>query len=250
MPSLKEIQSSFAQAIYENDDASILPEIKTNTRLQIYKDNVLLTLHDNLKNKYPIVCELVDERFFKYAASEYIKKYKPISGNLDEYGKDFANFIENFPATEKMAYLADIAKFEWAMHIAYFAADAEKINASALARLTPEQLAELKFALHPSAKIISSNYAIDKIWQMVQNGFKDIDINIHERGADLLIVRPEYKIEVLVLASGEAEFLTSLQNGENLYSTFELASAKNPDFEVGSAIQKFTFNSTFVGFYE
>jgi hypothetical protein len=247
MQSLKQIQSSFAQDIF-GSDTSNLPNVTNETRLQIYKDNVLLTLCDNLKSKYPIICRIVDEQFFNYAANEYVKVYKPISSNIDEYGEHFYKFISEFTPTKQMFYLSDVAKLEWAIHTAYFAADVEKIDPTALAKATHQQLENLRFSLHPSATIISSVYAIDKIWHIAQNEFKDNDIDINSGGANLLVVRPEYKAEVHILENGEAEFLTALQSKETLYNAFEKAIAKNNKFDIGSAIQKFTLNGTFTAF--
>jgi hypothetical protein len=253
MLSLKQIQLSLTEAIYQNDE-QILAEIKSSeientARLQIYKDNVLITLYESLKSTYPAICKLVGEQFFKYATHEYIKNNKPISGNLDEYGENFINFLAELSATKELKYLPDIARLEWAVHTAYFAADVQKINAVALSKISPEQLENLKFELHPSTQIISSIYPIDKIWQMTQEDSEESsDIDITERGADVLVIRPDLKTQVLLLENGEAAFLNSIENGDSLYKAFEKALIINANFNIGSAIQKFSLNGTFVGF--
>ncbi len=249
MKSLKTLQESFATSVYDNEDATIselIPNksIATNDRLQIYKDNVLITLYETLKSRYPAVCRLVDERFFKYAVNEYIKLHKPTSGNLDDYGFSFIEFLTEFQPTKEMHYLSDIAKLEWALHVAYFAADATPIDKAELAKIAPEEYENLQFTLHPSAQLLSSKYPIDKIWNYTGDG----DIDINARGANLLVLRPEYKTGMILLESGELEFLTQLQNGHRLYEAYEAATLANTEFDVGAAIQKFVLNGTLVGF--
>jgi hypothetical protein len=249
--SLKQIQSLFAESIYANDE-EILTAIKPNTldnsqRLQIYKDNVLINLSQNLKVKYEAICKLVDERFFKYAASEYIKTNRPTSGNIDEYGENFADFLRDFKPTSDLKYLPDIARLEWALHTAYFAADANKIDAVALSQVNPEKLGELKFSLHPSAKIIVSNFPIDKIYRMTMENTNE-NIDITAGGENILVVRPEYKIEMIIIDNAETVFLDALQNGWNLFQAFEVAESKDKTFDVGGALQKFVGNGTFASF--
>jgi Putative DNA-binding domain len=46
-------------------------------RLQIYRNHAILTLTGALKATFPVVCRLMDERFFRYAAREYIRESLP-----------------------------------------------------------------------------------------------------------------------------------------------------------------------------
>lgn len=249
MPSLKTTQTSFARAVYDNRDDDLLGQIKSSDitneeRLKIYKDNVSFTLYDTLKSRYPAICKLVDEKFFRYAVQEYIKDNRPKTGNLDDYGENFYEFLADFPPTKNFVYLPDVAKLEWLLHLAYFAADSEPIDKDALAKVPPEQLENIKFSLHPSSYLISSEYPIDKLIEIAE----DTNININERGADILVVRPEYRIETILLVAGEYEFLSAIKNGATLYSAYEKAAEKNENFDVGLAIAKFVGNGVFVGF--
>ena len=46
-------------------------------RLQVYRNNTFSSLTAALKDSFPVVCQLVDERFFGYAAQEYIRDHPP-----------------------------------------------------------------------------------------------------------------------------------------------------------------------------
>lgn len=255
MPSLKELQISFSDAVYDNKYNSLSElikgrEINNSSRIKIYQDNVLITLYNTLKNCFPSVCNLVDEQFFKYAVNEYIKVNKPKSGNLDDYGDNFADFLANMKELKDFPYIEDVAKLEWALHSSYFAADVEPIDRVGVSQIEPERLESIKFDLHPSAQLISSKYPINKIWQVSQQGYEgDFNLDINSGGVDILVVRPEYKINTIILEMGEYPFLNSLLDGSSLGDAFEFAYNANEEFDIGIALQKFIMNGTFVRFY-
>ena len=65
-----------------------------------------------------LVCRLVDKDFFAYAAYKYLREHPPHSRCLVEYGADFADFLARFAPCQDLPYLADVARFEWALNIA------------------------------------------------------------------------------------------------------------------------------------
>jgi len=255
MPSLKELQTAFSDAVYDSEYSPLSEMIKdrvldNSDRIKIYQDNVLVTLHNTLENCYPSVCNLVDEQFFKYAVNEYIKENKPKSGNLDDYGDNFAEFLSNMKELKDFPYIEDVAKLEWALHSSYFAADNDPIDRVGVSKIAPEELENVKFELHPSSNLISSDYPINKIWEISQEGYEgDINFDINAGGVDILVIRPEYKISTVILERGEYPFLKSLVNGSTLGQAFEQACSDNEEFDIGNALQKFILNGTFVRFY-
>ena len=255
MPSLKELQESFSSAVYEGTNEPLLNDIKQShieniERIKIYQNNVLITLHDTLKNRYGAIYQLVGEDFFKHITNEYIKANKSNSGNLDDYGHNFAEFISAIPQLESYPYLKDVAKLEWALHNAYFAPNSPAINKEALSEIPPESLDKIKFKIHPSRHLIASQYPIDKIWEISQENYDgSVDIDVNSGEANILVVRPEYKINTIKIGKDEFKFLTSIANGDSLENAYEAAGAVNEDFDIGAALQKFVLNGTFVDFY-
>lgn len=253
MPSsLKNIQQQFSRAIYEKNDASPFDCISEQgiskaARLQIYRDNVLITLTHTLQNIYPSIVKLVGEKFFKYAANEYIKAHPSTSGNLDNYGQYFADFLSSSASVKDYPYLSDVARLELARHTAYMAADARPINIKSLTQIPSERHETLTFTLHPSAHLISSPHPIDLLWQLTQQPAPENEtIDLKSRGADILVIRPEFKIEHHLLENGEYTFLKFLHNGSTLFQAYEATGVE--DFDAGQAIQKFVLNNTLTDF--
>jgi len=90
-------------------------------RLRIYRNIV----HNNhaaaLRTAYPVVLKLVGEDFFENAAARYLRDYPTRSGNLQDYGSNYAEFLAKMPEASGLAYLPDVAQLEWARQESYLA---------------------------------------------------------------------------------------------------------------------------------
>src|SRR5574338_1556162 len=129
MTSLREIQSSLRIALLGGDEEPACTWLRGDrlepvARGAIYRHHVVATLTAALRATFPVVCRLVDERFFAYAADRYIQTDPPSGPCLFEYGAGFADFLAEFRACRSLPYLADVARLEWAMQRALHAPDA------------------------------------------------------------------------------------------------------------------------------
>lgn len=120
---LRELQIQLRQAVLGGATAEIVAAIQSDgldpaARIGIYRNHAFATLGASLRGTFPVVCRLVDERFFAYAAHEYLREHPPHSRCLAEYGADFADFLADFEPCKSLPYLADVARFEWALNIA------------------------------------------------------------------------------------------------------------------------------------
>ena len=61
--------------------------LPADARLDIYRNNVFVSLKQVLKDTFPVVCRLVDERFFVYATDEFIRANPPEQACLFAYGE-------------------------------------------------------------------------------------------------------------------------------------------------------------------
>ena len=61
-------------------------------------------------------------------------------------------------------YLGDLARLEFAWLEAYHAAEAQPLPLAAIAALTAEQLVAARLRLHPSVRLLRSDYAVERIW--------------------------------------------------------------------------------------
>jgi hypothetical protein len=242
MRSLKELQSAFAQAICADDTATIAGIIRSNglpilERLNVYRNNVTLSLIDVLQSKYSIVRTIVSDSFFDYAAHEYIKCHPSISGNLDSYGHYFAEFLAIFPPVQNLPYLPDIARYEWYDHLAHHAADATADMTEILEKLNSpeEELAHDKFILHPTLQLLSSPYPIDQIVSIAQDN-SESTVALKEHGSNILFIRPEYQVLTETVSDAVAEFILALSQQQTLGEAYERAAQKDKEFDAGEGL--------------
>ena len=144
MSMLLELQMRLRRAVLGGDTAEIVAAIQGDgldpaARVGIYRHHAFATLGDALQSTFPVVCRLVDKRFFAYAAHEYLREHPPHSRCLVEYGADFADFLAGFAPCQQLPYLADVARFEWALNIAATVREAAPLQAEALAAVPAQE---------------------------------------------------------------------------------------------------------------
>src|ERR1700733_1305928 len=65
-------------------------------RFAVYRNNVVASLIDALRESFPAPLRIVGEDFFAAMARVYVRSDPPRSPILLEYGSGFANFIQKF----------------------------------------------------------------------------------------------------------------------------------------------------------
>src|SRR3989454_10050363 len=132
-------------------------------RLRIYRNTCRSTLIEALRMTYPAVERLVGRDFFDMAAARYAGTHPPQSGYLNEYGGEFADFLAAFGPAGELPYLADVARFEWALGVAANAADAPLLDPLTLAAVDPQRHAAVRFEPQPSGCLLTLAYPAGQI---------------------------------------------------------------------------------------
>ncbi|MEX2650146.1 MAG: DNA-binding domain-containing protein [Alphaproteobacteria bacterium] len=253
MLSLSDLQGAFRAAILAEDPAVLAPEIVADEiaperRIAIYRNNTFASLTEALKATFPVVCRLVDERFFAYAAHEFIAAHPPRHGRLHAYGAAFPRFLDGFAAARSLPYLADVARFEWAMAEAFHEADALPLDPSALATIDLGTVERLRFVPHPTVRLLASPWPIDRIWEANQPDAADTTIALDAGGASLVVQRPRLEVVYRSPAKGSFALLRWLAAGRSLGDAAERALAEDPSLDLRTALLDHLVAGTFSGF--
>jgi hypothetical protein len=240
MPSLRELQAGLRRALLDGDGGDLGLEIvedglDVEARLAIYGHHVLTSLTDVLASAFPVVCRLVDRRFFAYAADAFIRRHPPAGPCLFEYGAALPEFLGEFPACRHLAYLADVARLEWAMNVAAHAEDAIPLEPSTLADLDPARAGEVTFSFHPSFSLVSSPWPIDRIWRANQADGEAI-VDLDAAGVALEVRRHRDDVVFRELTRPTYEFHRALRDGERLAIAAERALVIDAAFDLGLAL--------------
>jgi hypothetical protein len=239
MPSLRELQSAFAQAMFRSPGALLLEAVAGDERLDarqrlaIYQNNVFGNYRSALGDVYPVVRRLVGEDFFRHAADAFATEERSTSGDLHDFGEAFAVFLARYRAARDLVYLADVAHLEWAVHRVFHAAEALALPIDALATVSPERLPDLRFSLSPAVRLVASRYPVVRIWEVNQPEFDgDQTVNLDQGGDWALVARRSHAVEVQRLRCDEFTMLAALDSGQRLAQAFGEATAADADFDL------------------
>jgi len=239
---LPELQQSFMDGLLGGEDMALLDLIEgdgldARARLGIYRHHVLTTLTAVLEAVYPVVCALVDRRFFGYAADAFIRRHPPAGPCLGEYGADFPEFLAEFPPCAHLPYLPDVARLEWAVHLAATTPPAAALDREGLRAVDPGRMADVTFTLEPSLSHLTSPWPVEKIWRAHQAEGKDLDVDMTGGSVWLEVRATGDAVTVRSIESGTYALRDALGRGMSLGEAVEIALGSHPTLDVEAEIR-------------
>jgi hypothetical protein len=236
MRDLAELQTSMTQALLSGDARPlaaelIAPSADAVRRFAIFRNNTFLSLTRHLKAVFPVTARLGDERFFSYAAFEFVRAHPPREPRLSTYGSAFPRFLANFPACRSAPILPEVASFEWAVHAALTAAENAALAPSLLAGLGPSS-SNLRLVLQPSLHFAVSRWVLLPLWQATHPE----DRPLFRRVTRTAIFRAGDRIRFIELSSARFGFWHSIARGAQLEYAAARALARDPMFDLVNEI--------------
>ncbi|MDE1309809.1 DNA-binding domain-containing protein [Vibrio aestuarianus] len=191
-PSLADVQTQFAQALHYQasaDDCHIVSDhFSAEQRIQVYRNNFIISLSEVLQTTYPMLEALVGEECFAGLARQHVLTHPLQEGSVTHYGQGFDQTVNQFPTVVEAApYASEVARFEWANDLV----QQRYANAPARACQPLTQLATIEeekhsqIILHLKADVIAfdSPYALFALQKAIQTEqFAELDIHRQQRG--------------------------------------------------------------------
>jgi hypothetical protein len=243
---LQNMQAEFAEVIFSEEEQTEI--ISPAQNMVIYRNNMLSNLSQTLVDTYPMITKLLGEDYFRLAAKSYIEAYPSRSSNLHDYGEYFSDFLSEYLPLKNLPYLAEVAEFEWACHLLYFAADCPALNLESLAQVSDQDYHQLHFSLHPASRLMKFHYPILRIVDLCK-GINDKEINLNEGGVNLLLLRPESEIMLVPLSLADFTFLTALQDNQTLAQALTETMQIDANFDIEKNLPAFVQDKILTAFY-
>ncbi|PLY41772.1 DUF2063 domain-containing protein [Janthinobacterium sp. ROICE36] len=237
---LAQQQQAFATALF--DTLAALPSFAGEAvleRFALYRGNLSATWRRTLGHAYPVVLALVGEDFFAGLARAYGRKMPSDSADLQQFGARFADFLAAFPPVAVVPYLPDMARLEWALHLAHYAPDAQALAPDSLAALHPDQLEVRHLTLHPACALLASDWQVAALWQAHQEGLgQGMFPHDMQVASWALVCRPHWKAQVLLVDAAAHAALLALQQGQTFGAALDVAFERDPAFDLATHLRQ------------
>ncbi len=254
---LLELQQRFARHILDEHGADELQQlvringIEGGRRLQIYRNNVRITLGEILHAIYPVFRALVGEDYFDSLAQRYAHQHRPHTGDVADYGDQLAEFAGALPELDSLKYLPDIARIEWACHLASRAPDTPHVSIEELGKFAASDHENLLLAFVPSVHVATSPFPIFDIWQFViSHSDSESDAaapDMQSGDQAVMVMRGTDGVNVILLSEAEYQFAVSLTGGTNLAATVQNLFERFGNVDLQGILHKFFSLGTIAG---
>jgi len=181
--------------------------------LQAYQANAGALAERALAAAFPTVAELLGDESFALLARHHWRTQPPARGDIAEWGAGLPAFLADQEQLASEPYLADLARLEWAVHLAERADDPlPPVDLELLALGDPQRL---RLQLQPGCAVIDSVHPVFSIWQAHRSTAPDRFAPVREalaagRSESAGVRRQGWKAEVLLLPAAEARFTAAL----------------------------------------
>lgn len=196
--------------------------------LAVYRANAQAHARRALAAAYPTVSQLVGDEGFAALATALWRAQPPVCGDLAWFGHGLGDWLaEAGVLSEEEAYLPDVARLEWAVHRAGFAADPAG-PATGLSLLADAEPDSVGARFTPGLSVLASAWPVVTIWQAhrgdaptsadAAGGRFDAarEALAAGRAEQALVWRRGWQVEVGTTAAAEAAFMEMLMAGSSL----------------------------------
>lgn len=236
MLSLLQIQKSFYNSLFHNEEVTFICSEDPQERFDVYRKTIFENMLHALKTTFPGVWELLGESCANQAAFSYCRLFEnlPKTGCLDDFGEQFPAFLETLSPLQTLPYLKAYASYEWLKHLAYHAKEAKSLSPSDLKKVPQEKIENMIFHFIPSFFLCQSEYPLFDIQEVIQ---KNTDlITLSKKQTYILIVRIQDEVVTYWISESQGLFFTHLSQGTTLSKALELATAFDTAFDLTAAL--------------
>ena len=206
--------------------------LDAQSRLAIYFDGYRIRLRAALGEAYDKTHALVGDAVFRELCDGYIDAAPSRFRNLRWYGQHFAQHIAG--VMKAHPFVAELAQFEWALGVAFDAADAPLLTIDGLAALNDDDWGQIGFAVQPSLQILSLEWNVAAMWLALEAGMAPPAAQ--PAASYWLVWRKELQPHFRSVNSMECAALRSLASGSSFASVCATAMERDAGQDVTAGV--------------
>jgi len=144
--------------------------LDASQRLDIYANMYFFRILDVLKDDYAATSRLLGDVAFHNLVTDYLLRHPPAHFSIREAGRHLPELLGGHAAGMDHPCAADLARFERDLNDAFDAADEPALSAATLGAIAPEQWPRLRLALHPSVRLLASDFPVHDVRTAADRG--------------------------------------------------------------------------------
>jgi len=213
---LSRFQDDFAQSLLAAPDAMLLGALALQPGFSVYRNTVMKGCIDALQANFPAVLKLVGEEWFRAVAALHVRAQPPSDARMLQYGRNFPEFLRNFPPAAELPYLVGVAQLDRFWTQAHAARHVDALTPAELAGLSLAQWGDLVLAPHPAAHWAwFGEQPIYTLWRRNrQEQPLDGEEDLVWCGEGALVTRPAGQVQWTALDAAGCAFLDACRSGQ------------------------------------
>ena len=133
-------------------------------RLEVYANAYFQRIHDALAEDYAALAAALGPAWFHDLVTAHLLAHPPAHPSLRFAGAHLSRFLGADPAAapfrRRFPFARDLASLEWALTLAFDAADAELVTREDLASIPVSDWEDLALVLHPSVQTLRLDWPV------------------------------------------------------------------------------------------
>jgi hypothetical protein len=206
--------ASATSGLVRSDGAS-----DSSERLNIYVIAYRLRLEDALAANFPMLQTHLGGQAFATIALEYIDIHPSSDVSIRSFGQHLADWLEQQRTSEP--WLAELARFEWALGCAFDAPDTSTIGIDALAHVAPTDWSMLTFRFSSATQRLTMQTNAATLYASAANDATAPEGRLLPEPCEWLVWRRDLLSQYRSLTTAEALAVDALLAGRTFGETCE-----------------------------
>ena len=179
MTALAALQRRFQAAVLHGEraferDVEGNARADARRRIGIYEEAYRLRLAKTLADNYPGLVRLLGERRFEELAGRYIARHPSSFRSVRWFGDRLPEFLAAEEECRERPWV-EMARADWAMTLAFDAADEACVGEQAMTAFAPQQWGALTFRLHPSVQRLDLEWSVLPFRRAVRDDAPEVE---------------------------------------------------------------------------
>jgi hypothetical protein len=168
---LLHLQAGFQDYLLSPAQTAILEQVTgtakvgAEIRLGIYAEAYRLRLIEALDTDFPVLHALLGDDEFDRMARAYIDAYPSRHFSVRWFGQHVSDFLRTVLPCREHPALSEMAAFEWAMTLAFDAADSPLLAMDDMAAVPPASWPGMHFTPHASLHRLDLRWNVPAVWK-------------------------------------------------------------------------------------